>query len=61
MTTRKLGNYKSIKIDLHDLNKMIKNWLPQKPLKVITHGWLASENNELGGVIDIRKGIIATS
>lgn len=35
---------------------MIKNWLPQKPLKVITHGWLASEYNEMGGVVEIRKG-----
>jgi len=52
---RDLGNEKPIAIEFGDEKLMIHNWLPGKPLKVITHGWLGSDLND-SGVFAIKTG-----
>lgn len=34
---------------------MVENWLPDKPLKVVTHGYLVSQKHDRG-VFSIKKG-----
>ncbi|KAL5239621.1 hypothetical protein ACI65C_007031 [Semiaphis heraclei] len=43
-----LGNNKSIKIEFGDESKVLDYWIDDYPLKVITHGWLASDDNFTG-------------
>ncbi|XP_015369895.1 PREDICTED: lipase member H-B-like [Diuraphis noxia] len=43
-----LGNNKSIEIKFGNESSVLDYWIDDYPLKVITHGWLASDNNFTG-------------
>uniref|UniRef100_A0A2S2QF13 Lipase member H-B n=1 Tax=Sipha flava TaxID=143950 RepID=A0A2S2QF13_9HEMI len=43
-----LGNDKPIQITFGNESSILKYWIKDLPLKVITHGWLASDNNSTG-------------
>lgn len=52
---RYLGNEKPIKIKFNNATNIQKYWFEDLPLKIITHGWLASDEN-FTGVFDIKTG-----
>lgn len=52
---RKLGNSNSVEIKLNNEKQIINYWLQGRPLKLITHGWLGSDNNG-NGVFSIKTG-----
>ncbi|KAL4121368.1 hypothetical protein QTP88_013894 [Uroleucon formosanum] len=43
-----LGNNKPIIIEFGNEKQIINHWIRGKPLKVITHGWLGSDENDKG-------------
>lgn len=55
LSVRILGNDKPIVIEFGNEKQMINNWLLGRPLKVITHGWLSSDDDE-SGVFSIKTG-----
>lgn len=55
---RYLGNDKPIKMKFGNLTCIQQYWSKKLPLKIITHGWLASDKN-FTGVFDIKTGIIS--
>lgn len=57
-SNRYLGNDKPIKIKYNNVTRIQKYWSKGLPLKIITHGWLASDKN-FTGVFDIKTGIIS--
>jgi len=52
-----LGNDKPIKIEFGNESSVLDYWIDDFPLKVITHGWLASDNNSTG-VFTIKTGTL---
>lgn len=52
---RELGNSQPIPIELGNEKQMINNWMRGLPLKVITHGWLGSDEDDKG-VFAIKTG-----
>lgn len=50
-----LGNDKSENIEFGNERKIIDIWIRDRPLKVITHGFLSSVNST--GVMHIKSGI----
>jgi len=52
---RELGNNKPIVIEFNNEKNMIGHWLQGKPLKVITHGWRGSDEDDRG-VFSIKTG-----
>lgn len=55
---RDLGNGKPIKIEFGNESVIANHWIKDLPLKVITHGWLASDEN-CRGVFVIKTGTYA--
>lgn len=56
VSNRRLGNNRSIKIEFGNESSIVDYWIDGLPLKVITHGWLASQIN-FTGVFCIKTGI----
>lgn len=54
---RCLGNDEPIQIEFGNELRILKHWIKGLPLKVITHGWLASDNNNTG-VFAIKTGML---
>jgi len=52
---RYLGNEKPIKIEFDNESIILDYWIDESPLKFITHGWLASDDNSRG-VFEIKTG-----
>lgn len=52
---RDLGNDKPITIEFGNEKQMINYWVSGKPLKVITHGWRGSDDDDQG-VFAIKAG-----
>lgn len=38
-----MGDSEPVIIELGNEKKILNNWIPGKPLKVITHGWFGSD------------------
>lgn len=54
-SNRYLGNDKPVKIEFGNESCILDHWIKGLPLKVITHGWLASDEN-FTGVFVIKTG-----
>lgn len=52
---RELGNSHPIVFEFGNEKQIIKYWLNGKPLKVITHGWRGSDEDDQG-VFTIKTG-----
>lgn len=52
---RELGNSKPIIVEFDNEKQILNYWIRGKPLKVITHGWLGSDENDTG-VFTIKTG-----
>lgn len=50
-----LGNQSPIKIDFGNESAILNYWIDGLPLKLITHGWRASDFND-SGVFTIKTG-----
>lgn len=59
MSARDLGNDKPITIEFGNEKQMINHWISGKPLKVITHGWRGSDEDDKG-VFAIKTGNLKT-
>lgn len=51
-----MGNSEPVIIEFGNEKQMINNWIPGKSLKVITHGWLGSDEDD-AGVFAIKTGM----
>jgi len=52
-----LGNDKPIKIEFDNESNILDYWIDDSPLKLITHGWLASDDNSRG-VFEIKTAYV---
>jgi len=52
---RDLGNNKSIFFEFGNEKQIINHWIRGQPLKVITHGWRGSDEDDRG-VFSIKTG-----
>lgn len=55
-----LGNNHPVIIEFNNEKQIIDYWLHGKPLKVITHGWLGSDEDDKG-VFAIKTGNTSTT